>query len=792
MFASIRNILLTTILLLLSVVTLSARTFAVQGRVVNEATRSPIAYAAVTIDGQPTRGAVTNERGEFVIEGVEPGLFRVVGQSLGYEVGYSQDIQIAAKTPSVEILLAPTSSEIDSIVVRPSLFRRMVESPVSMRRVGVQQIEKSPGANRDVSRIVQSLPGVAFSPAGYRNDLLVRGGSPAENKFYVDGIEIPNINHFSTQGASGGPVSILNADLIREIDFYTAAFPVRYSGAMSSVMDVKLRDGDSEGQNFKATLGASEVSLSGSGHIGDRTTYLFSLRQSYLQLLFRALSLPFLPNFIDGQAKVKHEITERDEVTVLALIGVDDMTLNEEGTSESAEYILGYLPRIQQQTVTAGVRYRRYGDGNTFSLVASHSYVNNRNIKYQDNDESVPDNLNLDLTATEQKTTIKSDNRGRLSEAIGLRYGAQIDYIQYGVESYKRVWSGGEVGENIYDTYLGYMAWGVDVGADYSSSKGRLSASRGARMDGNGFSSATARLWEHFSPRLSLSYELPRGFSVGASSGIYYAMPALTALSYQEEGVAVNSGLGYSHVGQFALGVEWRASREIFASIEGFYKIYRDLPISVADGVPLADVGDDYGVVGDEAYVQSGVGRAYGVELSGEWQVAGKVALVGSLTLYRSEYATSRGAEYRPSSWDNRVIFNNLGTYFMSRGWSVGAKISAIGGAPYTPYDVERSSSTEYWDVNGQPAYDYSAYNTKRLEGYAQLDLRVDKMLYFRRWMLGLYIDIQNVTGSEYAQPDIPISTGVISADDPTRYEMKYLRSVSDTIFPTFGVTAQF
>ena len=139
-----------------------------------------------------------------------------------------------------------------------------------MQVIGMREIEKSPGSNRDVSRIVRSYPGVSFSPIGYRNDLIVRGGGPSENRFFMDGIEIPNINHFATQGATGGPVSIVNSDLVREINFYTGSFPADRAGALSSVLDFRLRDGDLERQTFKATLGASEVSLSGSGHVGKR------------------------------------------------------------------------------------------------------------------------------------------------------------------------------------------------------------------------------------------------------------------------------------------------------------------------------------------------------------------------------------------------------------------------------------------------------------------------------------------------------------------------------------------
>ncbi len=762
--------------------------YTLRGRVVNDSSRQPIPFVAVTVDGQPQRGGVTNSEGEFEIRGVEPGIFRLVGQSIGFEVGYSDEVQVSAQTPSVTLSLTPSAESIDTIVVRPSLFRKMVESPVSVRRVGVQQIEKSPGANRDVSKIVQSYPGVAFSPAGYRNDLIVRGGSPAENRFFVDGIEIPNINHFSTQGSSGGPVGILNADLISEIEFYTGAFPTQRSGALSSIMEVKLKDGDLSKQSFKATLGASEVSLSGSGHFSDKTTYLFSVRQSYLQLLFKAIGLPFLPNFIDGQVKIDHKISPNDELTFLALTGIDNMTLNEEGTTETAEYILGYLPKIEQQTYVGGVRYRHFDGEKSYSLVASHSAVNNLNLKYIGNDESSPDNLSLRLRSIDHKTTLRNENRNTLSSLFTARYGAQIDYNQFSIDSYAL----STRGENLYDTSLDYLSWGLHAGAGYRSANDRLTASAGMRLDGNTFSHSTAKFWRQLSPRLAASYALDGGFSLSGSTGIYYAMPPLTALSYREEGDEVNGELGYTRVVHYTAGVEWQPRREICASVEAFFKDYSNMAVSIERGIPLADLGTDYGTVGNEALSQEGVGRAFGVELLGEWQLPGRVALVASLTLYRSEYAVSRGAAYRPSVWDSRVIFNASGTYFMKRGWSVGAKVSAIGGAPFTPYDVEGSALKLYWDIVGAPAYDYDRYNTERLKAYAQLDLRLDKTLYFPKWMLGLYIDLQNALASKFVQQQIPISTGETDPQDPDKYRMKSLNNVNGIVLPTFGITATF
>ena len=213
------------------------------------------------------------------------------------------------------------------------------------------------------------------------------------HRFYLDGVEIPNINHFSTQGASGGPVGIINADLIREVNFYTGAFPTDRGNAMSSVLDFKLRDGDMERNSLKATLGASEVSLASNGHIGKKTSYLVSVRQSYLQFLFDMLGLPFLPTFTDAQFKLKTRFNANNELTILGLGGIDNMKLNTKLDGEKAEYILSYLPKIQQETFTLGAVYRHYAGIHVQSVVVSHSYLNNRNTKYLNNDESSADNF---------------------------------------------------------------------------------------------------------------------------------------------------------------------------------------------------------------------------------------------------------------------------------------------------------------------------------------------------------------------------------------------------------------
>ena len=232
-------------------------------------------------------------------------------------------------------------------------------------------------------------------------------------------------------------------------------------------------------------------------------------------------------------------------------------------------------------------------------------------------------------------------------------------------------------------------------------------------------------------------------------------------------------------------------------SLEGFYKLYSQVPLSVADGVPLTCKGNDYGVTtGNEALLSTAQGRAYGAEISARWQIPNKINIVGAFTLYWSEYRSNRYAPYIPSAWDNRWVANVSGTYDLPHRWSIGAKLSAIGGAPYTPYDEEQTALKNYWDATGRAALDYSRYNEGRLKPFVQLDVRVDKVWEFRKWSLGIYLDLENITFSAITLPDALLSTGIIeNPSAPTeeqRYILKRIRQRNGTLVPTLGVTAEF
>ena len=772
-----------------------AQTYSVKGVVTSRATGEGLPFVSMGIWNTPM-GTMTDSLGNYFIGNLSPGMYRIQVSSVGYKTYVSPEFRISSYDYTLDIALEESQVALSEVSVVAAPFRSSIESPIAMRVIGVQEIEKSPGANRDISKVVNSFPGVASAVGnGYRNDLMIRGGGPSENKFFLDGVEIPNINHFSTQGASGGPVGIIDADLIREVNFYTGAFPVSRGNALSSVFDFKLLDGTPDKYTFKGTVGASEVALTSKGHIGNKTTYIVSVRQSYLQLLFSLLDMPFLPRYTDAQFKVKTRFSQEHELMVLGLGAIDDMKLNTETDpeDESKQYLLNYLPTIKQNTYTLGAVYKHYSGNHTQTVVLSRSFMNNSNIKYMDNDESSTDNLTLRLKSDEIENHLRFENRS-LVGLFDLTAGFNVDYAVYRNNTFQRAFT--DIPKEIrYKTDLGLFKWGIFATSGYKSADDRFSASFGFRLDACNYSSLTDNPFKQFSPRLSLSYNLIGNFFLNGSIGRFYQLPAYTTMGYQEDNVLINkSRLKYICSDQAVVGVEYYINKWARLTVEGFYKKYTHSPLSLRDSIPLACKGTDYGVSGNEAASSTARGRAYGLEVMLRWFGMGRFTALASYTWYRSQFEDPATGIYIPSAWDYRHLFTLSGTYKLPKNWDIGLKFRLMGGAPYTPYDEYTSSLVPAWDATARPYYDYDRYNTGRLKTFYEADIRVDKSFYFKGVMLGFYVDLQNVLNFKYDNPPVLISTGekYVDNDGTERYRMKYIAQQSGVILPTLGITVEF
>lgn len=778
----------------------------IQGRVINSKNNEPVPFANIIIF-QTTIGSATNFDGEFKFTGVKPGFIKLQVSAVGFETYISPDIMVTnSKVVNIDIPLKETTIAIDEVVVKPSPFRKTEESPVSLRKIGIKDIEKSPGSNRDISKVIQSFPGVASTPV-QRNDVIVRGGGPSENSFYLDDVEIPNINHFATQGASGGPVGIINVDFVREVNFYSGAFPANRGDALSSVLEFKQKDGNSEKMEVQGTLGASEVALTLDGPIADKTTYIFSVRRSYLQLLFAALELPFLPTYNDIQFKTKTRLNEKNELTFIGLGALDQFDLNlDANETEDQQYILNYLPVNEQWNYTFGAVFKHYREKSYDTWVLSRSYLNNVSYKYQDNIE-VDSLKTFDYLSTEAENKFRYENTTRTDNGYKINVGAGIEYAQYTNSTFRKQFIGSSPLIIDYDASLNLWKWSVFGQASKEFLNNKLALSLGVRSDANNYSSSMSNLLDQISPRFSASYKLNPDFSINFNTGRYYQQPAYTTLGFTGgSGELVNkeNGLKYISVDHLVAGLEYLPNDQSIVSLEGFYKYYRNYPFSINDSIALANKGADYGIFGDEEVLSKAEGHAYGLELLARHQDLWGFNMVLSYTLVRSEFKDfddnlKLTNEYISTSWDNIHLLNLTATRELKRNWQVGFKWRFVGGSPYTPFDENKTSLISAWNVRGREYLDYSQFNSLRLDPFHQLDIRIDKQYFYNKWSLMFYIDIQNLYNFKSDEPDkfVPQTDDsgnfIIDPSNPNRYLMKTIVSDgSGTVLPSLGIIIQF
>ncbi len=779
-----------------------AQTGSIKGRVYNVKNNEPLPFTNIIISGS-TIGAVSDIDGNFQFTGLVPGYVKLEASAIGFEKIMTEEILVTnAKTASLDIAMKEVAVQISGVEIKASTFKRVEESPVSLKSIGIAQIEKSPGSNRDISKVIQSLPGVASS-VSFRNDIIVRGGGPSENKFLLDGIEIPNLNHFATQGASGGPVGIINTDFLRDVDFYSGAFPASRGNTLSSVIDMKLIDGNPDRMVYRATLGASETAFSVNGPVSNKTNVLFSVRRSYLQFLFGVIGLPFLPTFTDYTLKVKTKFNVHNELTIISIGALDKSVLNTgiKNPTEEQKYILDYLPTNDQWNYAIGANYRHYRENSYSTLVISRNMLFNGAKKYLNNDESSAANLTLDYSSYETENKIRYEEVAR-TRGYKITYGAGTEYAKYSNKTIQQVFipAGEDTITKInYTSDLKFFKWSLFGQVSKGFVNDRLMLSLGVRSDANNYSLQMSNLLTQLSPRFSASWSFTPKFALNFNTGRYYQLPAYTTMGYRlSDGELLNktNGLRYIQADHFVAGIDYRRNDKSKITLEGFYKKYNYYPFSIRDSVSLASKGADFGVAGDEGVTPTSKGKAWGAELYYREKLSSIFDVTVSYTWVRSSFEDKRSI-FIPSAWDNRSILNITALATLKRNWDIGIKWRFVGGAPYTPYDENRSSIIGAWDAKGQGYLDYNLYNTNRLNAFQQLDLRVDKEYYFKRWSLNVYLDIQNLYNFKAQQPDVLVQVRgangkpVINPDDPTRYELKYLPSESGTVLPTIGIIVE-
>lgn len=787
------------LLFLLIQFSISAQNGILRGKVVDLSSNEAIPFASVNIQNTTT-GAVTDFDGKYEIAGLKPGIYNVEASYVGYSKETFFEIEVTNNKPAiVNFQLETTTQSLDEVEVKASPFKRSEESPVSLRTIGVEEIARYPGGNRDISRVIQSLPGVA-STVAFRNDIIIRGGSPAENVFYLDGIEIPTINHFSTQGATGGPVGLLNVDFIREVDFYTGAFPANRGNTLSSVMELKLIEGREDRPGATFTIGASEVAAAFETPLKDKGTFIFSARRSYLQLLFKALDLPFLPTYNDFQFKTKLNLNEKNELTIIGLGALDKLILNlSANETEQQQYILGNLPENDQWNYTIGLRHRLFKEKSVWTFVASRSMLGNRAFKYIDNDRSIDDNLILDFNSTEAENKLRVENSARIN---GWKYtfGGNYELARFTNNTFNRIFLPNEGELTLdFDSKLLINKFGLFGQVSRSFFEGRLDLSLGFRTDANTFNSHMANPLNQLSPRFSARFAVTQQININFNTGIYYQLPAYTLLGFRNNNnELVNDEMKYINNKQFVLGTEFNTSNNSKISVEGFLKLYDNYPFLLNDSISFANLGGDFGVIGSEAANSNSSGRSYGAEFLFQQKLFKGWYGILSYTIFWSEFLDKNG-NYVPTVWDNRHIISLTGGKKFKKNWDLGFRWGVFGGSPFTPFDLEASADITNWQLRGMGIMDFNRLNTKRTPWAHQLDVRVDKKWFFDKWNLNLYLDIRNAYNFQAELPPFvnirrsEDGTPIINQDNSGNqfYQPYILDNIIGNVLPSIGVVVK-
>jgi len=797
-----RSILFIVLLLILGSDSFS-QNGVLKGLITDAKNNEPIIGATIELEGTTT-ATVSDIDGTYIFEGLKPGIYTLVVSYLGYETLRESEIEVQGIKPTIlNFKLAEAARQLEEVVIQASSFKKTSESPVSLRNIGVSEIRRNPGGNRDISRVIQSLPGVT-STASFRNDLIIRGGAPNENRFFVDDIEVPVINHFATQGSSGGPAGIINVDFIREVDFFGGAFPVTRGNTLSSVFNFKFKDGRDDRVGLTATAGATDIGVTLDGPISKNSTFLLSARRSYLQFLFKALGLPFLPTYTDFNAKYKVKLDKKSELYFIGLGAIDDNVLNlDANDTESKQFLLDQLPVNTQWNYTNGVVYKRYRDNGFTSFILSRNMLNNEASKYFKNDDSSDDNLILFYKSQEIENKLRIENTTIFSN-WEMTSGISYEFVKYNNKTFNKISTPGGAAVVNYQADLSLHKYGLFTTASRKFLEDKLNVSASLRVDGNSYSKDMANPLDQISPRLGISYALTSDISINMSTGRYYQLPPYPSLGFRNnEGVFVNknNGLKYIAANHFVAGVEYNTGTSSRITVEGYYKMYQNYPLLVRDQISLANLGGDFGVIGNEEVLPESDGRTYGVEFLFQQRLYKGFYGIVAYTFGVSEFKNGDG-EYAPSSWDSRHIVNlTLGKRF-GKNWEAGARWRFQTGLPFSPFSPDSDLVTN-WNINGRALPDYSQLNTLRTNPYSVIDFRIDKKWFFKKWDLNLYFDVQNITGAAVNrnvlildrpldENGIPVGGGIIANPDAPvnqqRYRLKNIPDNNGTVLPTLGI----
>lgn len=711
----------------------------IKGRILDSETKESL--VAVNIEVLNTiLGAATDMDGYYVIPDVPVGNYRLRITYLGYEPLIQTDIIVRPdRTTFLNVELKKSVIELEAITVSAGYFGNTTDQPLSLTNFSAEEIRRAPGSAGDVSRIIYGLPSVA-KVNDTKNSLIVRGGSALENSFYVDNIEITNINHFPEQGSSGGPIGMINVDLIKDVNFYAGGFNASYGDRLSSVMELRFREGDRDRFNGQLDLGLGGFGGVAEGPFPDQKgSWLIAARRSYLDLIVDAIgqTTSSVPQYSDIQVKMVYDVSPHHRLTAIGVMGWDKITLKADDAVDQKQNMYNDLDIIQN---TLGLDWQylwgKAGYTNTsFShSITKYNFVLNETRYYL---QTGNEKILLDQSSGEQEFRLRNINNYNPHRLLKFTFGLESKYFLTDFNNYY----------GPYYDFLGNPTPALSVTNKTTAIKlhGFLCANwkplpRFTLIPGIRLGHFTYNGHTHLSPRFSASYQLMEKTALNFSTGIYYQNLPLVLLAQNEE----NKKIKDPRSTHLVLGISHLLTDNTQLSVEAYYKKYDDMPLDptqpelfLIDEVHHSGLFLPHGPLQD-----SGKAISSGIEIMIQKKLAESIYGMVSTSFFRSLYQDFE-ANLRNRVYDNRITFNVEGGYKPNKKWEFSLRWIYAGGAPYTPLDEQSSSNAN------RGIYDTNQINAARLPDYHSLNLRVDRRFFFSHSNIVLYFSVWNAYGRE-------------------------------------------
>jgi hypothetical protein len=697
-----------------------------RGSVVDAETGAPIIGASVLIVGT-SRGASADSAGQFKILNVPVGTYAVRISSVGHEPSTRTDVIVrAGRATFLDAELEVRLTEVQGVSVGAGYFNDSPTEPTSSTRFSAEEVRRAPGSAGDVSRIMFSLPSVA-KVNDQVNNLIVRGGNPTENSFYVDNIEIPNINHYPLFGTSGGPISLVNTDFVKNVDFSAGGFSAAYGDRLSSVMALSFREGDREKTDLQADFNFAGIGLVAEGPIvNHRGSWLVSARRSYLDLLVDAIGVGVVPKYSDYQGKFVYDLSPRSRISILGILGVDYINFDRQSAIDEGNITDGWSDGYEY-AVGANWRYL-WGKNGYSNTSVSHlaTRVKANYFETSTGNELVNQN-NLDGS-----TQLRNVNFFRLNDHNEVEFGTDLKYEADNFDYYA----------SAYTNYIGDSIPPLIINDEINSPKvggfvnyivrpsERFSVTLGTRFDYFDYTGNSS-----LSPRLAMSYNLSSGDRLNAAFGMYSQTVPIVLLSQQKSNRDLQDLQAYHYI----LGYEHMLNENTRLRVETYYKWYKNFPMNIDQ--PELFIIDEV-VYGNYFFYQpnlrdDGKARSYGVEATVQKKLKQGIYGLLSGAWFRSQYKDLNGT-WRNRAFDNRVILSAEGGYKPNNKWEFSLRWIFAGGAPYTPLDLDASQA-----IN-RSVYDETRVNEVRYPDYHSLNLRADRRFNFANSNMIVFFSVWN------------------------------------------------